>query len=71
MIKHVGTLALVVFALTAFGQTETAPATTSTTPAKRYTRPDIPGTFAIEIGVNNALDKPEKFDLGFWGVTHD
>lgn len=66
MIKHVGTFALLLFALTTFGQTETAPATTST-PTKRYSRPDIPGTFAIEIGVNNAASKPEKFDLGFWG----
>lgn len=67
MIKYAGIFALLLFALTAFGQTESAPATVSTTPAKRYSRPDIPGTFAIEIGVNNALDKPSNFDLGFWG----
>jgi hypothetical protein len=67
MMKYVGTFALLLFALATFGQTETAPATGTTTPAKRYSRPDIPGTFAIEIGVNNAAGKPEKFDLGFWG----
>jgi hypothetical protein len=66
IMKYVGTLALLLFALIASGQTDTAP-TTVTTPTKRYSRPDIPGTFAIEIGVNNALDKPSKFDLGFWG----
>jgi hypothetical protein len=66
MMKYVGIFALLLFALTSFGQTDTAPATVST-PTKRYSRPDIPGTFAIEIGVNNALNKPTKFDLGFWG----
>ncbi len=67
MMKYVGTFALLLFALATFGQTETAPAAATTTPAKRYSRPDIPGTFAIEIGVNNAAGKPDKFDLGFWG----
>jgi hypothetical protein len=68
MMKHLGTFVLLIIALSAFGQTETAPTTTpTTTPEKKYARPDIPGTFTIEIGVNNALDKPNRFDLGFWG----
>lgn len=62
MIKYVGTFALLLFALSTFGQTETTSA-----PAKRYSRPDIPGTFSVEIGVNNAANKPDAFDLGFWG----
>ena len=34
---------------------------------KKTSRPDIPGTFAIEIGVNRDLSGPQKFDIGFWG----
>jgi hypothetical protein len=30
-------------------------------------RPNIPGSFMIDIGVNRALDKPENFKQGFWG----
>src|SRR5690606_26574953 len=30
-------------------------------------QPDIPGTFAVELGVNRAMDGPDRFDLGFWG----
>jgi hypothetical protein len=70
MIKKIGTLALFLASLAAFAQTDTTPATApaaATPPAKRYSRPDIPGTFAIEIGVNRAMDAPAKFDQGFWG----
>jgi hypothetical protein len=69
MIKKIGTLALFLASLAAFAQTDTpaASSTTPTTPAKRYSRPDIPGTFAIEIGVNRALGAPTKFDQGLWG----
>lgn len=66
MIKKFGTFALFILSITAFAQTETAPVA-ATPPAKRYARPDIPGTFTVELGVNTALDKPAKFDLGFWG----
>jgi len=39
-----------------------------TTPKKKgIARPDIPGTFAIELGINAAPKAPSKFDLGFWG----
>jgi hypothetical protein len=30
-------------------------------------RPDIPGTFVVEVGVNRGLDAPSKFQLGLWG----
>lgn len=30
-------------------------------------RPDIPGTFTLELGLNNALDAPDKFDAALWG----
>jgi len=34
---------------------------------KKAGRPDIPGTFVVEIGVNRGLDAPSKFSLGLWG----
>ena len=30
-------------------------------------QPNIPGTFVLELGINNALDAPETFDLALWG----
>jgi hypothetical protein len=63
MIKKLGTFAILLLSLTAFAQTETAP----TAPAKRYSRPDVPGTFVVEIGFNNAQNKPNNFAIGFWG----
>jgi hypothetical protein len=44
---------------TAYSQsTETKPA---------YARPDIPGTFTVELGLNRTLDGPDNFDLGLFG----
>jgi hypothetical protein len=39
----------------------------TTSPAKTGTRADIPGTFVLELGINNGLDAPQRFDVGFWG----
>ena len=33
----------------------------------RNGQPNIPGTFVLELGINNALDAPERFDLALWG----
>ena len=30
-------------------------------------QPNIPGTFVLEFGINNALEAPDKFDLALWG----
>jgi len=30
-------------------------------------RPDIPGFFTIDIGLNNSTNKPQNFNQGFWG----
>ncbi len=39
-----------------------------TTPTKKTSgRPDIPGTFAVELGINGAGGAPNDFELGFWG----
>jgi hypothetical protein len=50
-----------VFALSVSAQESTP------TPQRKYARPDIPGTFVVELGLNQPLDRPEKFQLGFWG----
>lgn len=54
--------ALVFFLGTSFtllAQTETV--------RKVSRRPDIPGTFAMELGFNFDLSAPDEFNLGFWG----
>ncbi len=40
---------------------------TSSTTEKKYARPDIPGTFLIELGLNRPFGKPENFSLNLWG----
>lgn len=60
MIRKLGCL---VFFLALF-HTAYPQSQTSEKPARR---PDIPGTFTLELGVNNGLDAPSRFDLGFWG----
>lgn len=34
---------------------------------KEGDQPDIPGTFTLELGLNNALDAPSRFDAALWG----
>lgn len=34
---------------------------------KRYSRPDLPGIFTVELALNRGLDAPDNFDLGLWG----
>lgn len=29
--------------------------------------PNIPGAFVLELGINSALDAPDRFDIGLWG----
>ena len=42
---------------------------TTPIPKKGTIRPDIPGTFSIEIGINQSFNKPDTavFGLGLWG----
>ncbi|HRK53049.1 MAG TPA: outer membrane beta-barrel protein [Cyclobacteriaceae bacterium] len=35
--------------------------------SRKSTRVNIPGSFLIDIGVNNGLNAPDNFDTGFWG----
>jgi hypothetical protein len=43
-----------------------AQSTENSTPAKSK-RPDIPGTFTLELGVNRLTEKPNELKYGFWG----
>jgi hypothetical protein len=47
------------------GLTSHAQTTTPATPKKG--RPDIPGTFVLELGINRAQNAPDTFNLGLWG----
>jgi hypothetical protein len=61
MINKLAGILLFVSAIsfTAFGQT--------TEIRKTSARPDIPGTFTLELGLNRPLNGPENFKLGLWG----
>ena len=60
MIKLASIAILFAFSISAAAQS-TEPGT------KKYTRPDIPGTFVLELGINRAPDAPSNFSLGLWG----
>jgi hypothetical protein len=34
---------------------------------KSSARPDIPGTFTLELGLNRSLNGPDNFKIGLWG----
>lgn len=38
-----------------------------TSTEKKTGRPDIPGTFVVELGLNHAKNAPPDFSTGFWG----
>jgi hypothetical protein len=42
-------------------------AQTTTPPAAKKGRPDIPGTFVVELGLNRDLGGPDNFSLNLWG----
>src|SRR5688500_14597346 len=39
----------------------------STETPKKSGRPDIPGTFVLELGLNRLTERPNKLKYGFWG----
>jgi hypothetical protein len=53
-------IALFAISFTAIGQTTEAKKTSA--------RPDIPGIFTLELGLNRALNAPDNFKLGLWGT---
>lgn len=57
--KTLGLIILTSLWFTSFSQT--------TEQKTRSGRPDIPGTFALEIGVNRMTEKPNNLKYGLWG----
>jgi Outer membrane protein beta-barrel domain len=39
----------------------------SSSSSKKHAMPNIPGAFVLELGLNQALNRPDKFELGLWG----
>lgn len=58
MKKILSTLLLALTASCSFAQYETV---------KKTVRPSIPGSFIVDLGVNQAMGKPPKWNQGFWG----
>ncbi len=52
-----------ILSITAFSQTTDNTPTTG----KKIGRPDIPGTFVLELGLNRAPGSSDAFSLGLWG----
>lgn len=62
MIRKLAALALLLtLSLSAFAQS------TETTATGKSRRPDIPGTFVLELGINRLMEKPNEIKYGFWG----
>ncbi len=55
-----GIVLLSVFSLNAVCQTVEQP-------TKSSARPDIPGIFTLELGLNRHLNGPDNFNIGLWG----
>jgi hypothetical protein len=60
MIKKLASIAL----LLTVGYNAMAQSASATVKSRR---PDIPGTFTVDIGVNRLTDKPNNLKYGFWG----
>jgi hypothetical protein len=60
MIKKYASIAiLLTLAYSAIAQSSETP--------KKTARPDIPGTFTLELGLNRLTDKPNNLKYGLWG----
>jgi hypothetical protein len=62
MIRKLAALALL-FTITLSASAQVTP---TATPGKSR-RPDIPGTFALELGINRLMQRPNELKYGFWG----
>jgi len=67
MIKTVSFILLLALSFAAAAQISDPNAQSVDPNGKTGDQPDIPGTFVLELGLNNALNAPERFDLGLWG----
>lgn len=67
MIRTVAFILLLAAALPAAAQVSEPGAESAYPPPRKGDRPDIPGTFMLELGVNNGLDAPDRFSTALWG----
>ena len=67
MIKTVSFAILFALSFAAAAQVSEPNAESAYGPQREGDQPDIPGTFTLELGLNNALDAPERFDAALWG----
>jgi hypothetical protein len=67
MTKTAPLLLLLAFTLPAAAQVSEPNTESAYPPPRTGTQPNIPGTFTLELGLNNALDAPSRFDLALWG----
>jgi hypothetical protein len=67
MIKSAAITLLVAFSLSAAAQVSEPGAVSAYPAQKKGTKPNIPGTFVLELGINSALNASSRFDLGLWG----
>lgn len=66
MIRAAFFIALLAFTLPAAAQVS-EPGAESAYGPRESGQPNIPGTFVLELGINSALDAPERFDAAIWG----
>lgn len=66
MIRPTLFIALLAFTIPAVAQVS-EPNAESAYATPQAGQPNIPGTFVLELGINSALDAPERFDLALWG----
>ena len=60
--KFVSLVVFIALAIPALSQSND-----NSTEKKKTGRPDIPGTFVVELGLNRAPGAPSNFATGFWG----
>ena len=67
MIRTASFIFILALAIPAAAQVSEPGATSAYPAPKTGERPDIPGTFVLELGINTPLDAPSRFDVGLWG----
>lgn len=67
MIRTAYIIIFLTLAIPALAQVSEPGAESAYAPTQSAGQPNIPGTFVLELGINSALDAPERFDLALWG----
>ena len=67
MIRTTTLILLLAFSLPAAAQISEPNAESAYPAPKQGSQPNIPGTITLELGLNNALDAPGRFDGALWG----